>query len=231
MARQRQARNCGRADVMALNAIGKCRGLGIYGIMATLLLGTLGLQGCAKDSDGEENHADFVSNYGGRPFKGSAEGVRSQGGQANYTWQGEGRVALIEPSTDSVSLVIMADFGAEGEINFKVRGAYSDNAYRATETSGSSYFTVIDQRLKGEIDNGKQLMLFEGLLEKERADISLKVTFLEEVGTFPKDATLDLTLRTTRDASPAAGDGAGCQMRLVPIWSPSGMTMGMVPDC
>jgi len=26
-------------------------------------------------------------------------------------------------------------------------------------------------------------------------------------------------------------DTEGCQMRLVPIWSPSGMTMGMVPDC
>lgn len=188
------------------------------------------LLGCGKDDHSDINREDFVSLYGGKPFKGTAIGLLSEAGQTTYTWNGEGRIALIEATTDSVSLVFIADFDDEGEINFKVRGAYDGTQY-STGRDQSSYFNVQDQQIDGLIINEDQRMTFQGKMEKEKATLNMRVEFLKETGSFPQGSLLDLTFETTREIVAGDEDGEGCQMRLVPIWSPSGVTMGMVPDC
>lgn len=71
------------------------------------------LSSCAKDSEEIKGQEDFVNMYGGKPFVGTAKGIRSQNGVTNYTWKGVGRVVLIEALADSVSVFFMADFGDE----------------------------------------------------------------------------------------------------------------------
>lgn len=191
----------------------------------------LALGACSK-SDQQENQEDFVSIYGGKPYKGTAKGERSANGTTNYRWEGEGRVALIEQTADSVSLVFMADFDEEGEINFKVRGRYDgQHFYTADQDDPSIYFEVSEERITSNITNDVQKMQFGGRLGREKADLTMRVEFLEASGIFPAGSELELRFETARDLATDDGDGSGCSMRLVPIWSPSGVTMGMVPDC
>ncbi|KGE16199.1 hypothetical protein [Sphingobacterium deserti] len=187
------------------------------------------LTGCSKDGDGPSDNDDFVSLYGSKPFKGEAKGQRLLNGQVNYNWEGEARIALMEPTADSVSLLFLADFGDEGEINFKIRGAYNDGNFRAGESDPNSMFAINGNTLTGTIVNSSQSMNFNGSFEREKASVAMRVEFLEEIGAFPKNAILNLTFETSRDMT--TDNGEGCEMRLVPIWSPSGVTMGMVPDC
>lgn len=195
-------------------------------VIACLLL----LSGCTKDDDGQDANQNFNEVFGGKPYKGTAIGIRSQDGVENYTWNGEGRVALIEATADSVSIVFMADFGELGEMNFKVRGKYDHSTYRMDTTDPNIFFRITDEKITGAIDNAQQEMAFEGTMKREMTTMRMRVSFKEANGPFPKGSALDLTFDTHR--RPDDNDnGEGCQMRLVPIWSPSGVTMGMVPDC
>lgn len=194
---------------------------------AAMLLFALG---CAKDEGVADRSDNFIESYGGTPFKGEAKGIRSVNGEANYTWTGDGRIVLMESTADSVSILFMADFGDEGEINFKVRGAHRDLNFQAGGEDPTQAFTVNDGQLRGKIINQDQSIDFNGDLQREKAIVHMHVEFLEETGVFPANAVLDLHFDTQRKAA-EADDTEGCQMRLVPIWSPSGMTMGMVPDC
>lgn len=74
-------------------------------------------------------------------------------------------------------------------------------------------------------------MRFEGMMKKEQAKMTAQIYFKEASDPFPKGSTLSLSFDTNREVSDDDDDGSGCQMRLVPIWGPNGMTMGMVPDC
>lgn len=198
---------------------------------STLLLAfMLLLTGCAKENNEQEANQNFNETFGGTPFKGTATGIRSQNGADDYTWKGEGRIALIEATADSVSMVFMADFGDLGEMNFKVRGKYDRSTYRMDTTDPSIFFHIIDENISGAIKNKQQEMSFEGSLKKETASMTMRVNFKEENGPFPKGSSLKLTFDTRRTIDDG-DDGEGCKMRLVPIWSPSGVTMGMVPDC
>lgn len=196
-----------------------------FGLFAFLLL----ILSCSKDDSKALGKEDFVSLFGGNSFKGTAKGVRSEDGQNTYNWDGVGRITLMEDTADSVSLVFLADFGKEGEINFKVRGTYKGPNYSWSVQDGSSYFKVEQQRIDGLFVNAEQHMTFQGTMEQEKVQTHIRVEFLENNGVFPKGSVLDLNFDTAREI--IDDDGKGCQMRLVPIWGPSGMTMGMVPDC
>lgn len=188
------------------------------------------LSACSKDNGGQDTNQNFNETFGGKPFKGTAKGVLLEDGVESYTWNGEGRVAFIEATADSVSIVFMADFGELGETNFKVRGKYDISSYRMEPTDPNIFFRIIDGKITGAIDNAQQEMSFEGTMRRETTVMHMRVNFKEENGPFSKGSTLDLTFDTRRTIDDN-GDGGGCQMRLVPIWSPTGVTMGMVPDC
>ncbi len=194
------------------------------------LLLSLSFFGCTKDETENLNDENFVSAYGGKPFKGKAKGIRSEDGQTTYEWNGDGRIAIIETTADSASIVFMADFGKEGEINFKLRGAYSGLSYQLSDQQQNPVFMISDQRIIGEITNSEQQMIFNGSMAKNQAILNVQVKFKKETGAFPEGAVLDLTIDGERTIA-EEGSGEGCQMRLVPIWSPNGITMGMVPDC
>lgn len=186
------------------------------------------LPGCSKD-DTAITTKDFTTLYGGRPFKGSAAGIRSQSGRETHRWGGEGRVAVIEVSRDSVSLVFMADFAEVGEVNLKIRGAYQGNGFQATGPSLD--FSIVDGKISGNAVNEQQRIVFSGTIAPETSKLDMRIEFLQGQEGFPEGSVLELNLDTSREHGDSSGDGAGCNMRLVPIWSPSGMTMGMVPDC
>jgi hypothetical protein len=195
-----------------------------------LLVFFLLLTGCKKDTSEQDANQTFNETFGGKPFKGTATGIRSQNGADDYTWKGEGRVALIEATADSVSMVFMADFGDLGEMNFKVRGKYDQSTYRMDTADPNIFFRIIDEKITGTLTNTQQEMSFQGTLRQETANMVMRVNFKEENGPFPKGSSLKLSFDTRRSID-NNDNGQGCQMRLVPIWSPSGVTMGMVPDC
>lgn len=189
-------------------------------IHSTLLLAfMLLLTGCAKENNEQEANQNFNEIFGGTPFKGTATGIRSQNGANEYTWKGEGRIALIEATADSVSMVFMADFGDLGEMNFKVRGKYDRTTYRMDTTDPSIFFRIIDENITGAIKNTQQEMSFEGSLKKETASMTMRVNFKAENGPFPSGSSLKLTFDTRRTIADD-DNGDGCEMRLVPIWSP-----------
>lgn len=195
-----------------------------------LCLSAIVLMGCAKEDPENGTEKDFVAFYGGAPFRGTAVAVRSQNGADDYRWEGEGSVFLMEESPDSVSLVFIADFDEQGEINFKLRGKYEGLSYKLEAEGTADYFHVVNQKISGLIDNAEQNMQFDGTMQEGNAKMSVQVQFKQTSGAFPAGSTLDLVFDTRRDVEDSE-DTDGCQMRLVPIWGPNGMTMGMVPDC
>lgn len=187
--------------------------------------------GCSKSEPTANEAQDFVALYGGKPFKGTAKGKRSQDGQVNYQWTGEANIVLMDKTADSVSLVLMADFGEEGAINFKVRGAYDGQRFFTSDPQQPAvFFEINDGRVNSNIKNDLQTMLFSGSMSPEKAFVQMEVAFLQASGIFPAGSVFDMQFDTTREGA-GADDTEGCQTRLVPIWSPSGVTMGMVPDC
>lgn len=185
------------------------------------------LLGCSKED--EQPAADFVTLYGGAPFKGTVTGVRSVPGSETPQWDGTGRIALIETSPDSVSLVFMADFGDIGEANLKIRGAYEHDRFEATGPNAD--FNIAGGNVDGYMANEQQTITFDGTLSREQSAVTVHVEFLQEQVGFPEGATLDLHFDVRRDLDDSPGGGEGCDLRLVPVWGPSGMTLGMVPDC
>ncbi|WP_028295288.1 hypothetical protein [Olivibacter sitiensis] len=184
---------------------------------------------CSKDEQGGQEHeASFSEKYGGQPYTGEAKGELLIDGKVVHTFEGKGTVAAIEPTNDSISLVFRADFDASGEITFKVRGQQrGENFFSENEAIN---FRIVDQEIEGEMTNSVQQIHFSGDAREKLVFMDMNVLFLENSDPFPKGSTLKLAFRTSREVTDSE-DGEGCQMRLVPIWSPNGMTMGMVPDC
>jgi hypothetical protein len=196
----------------------------LIGFLCIILL--LLSAGCSKEN---VNNKDFATTYGGKPYKGDVRVELFENGTSLNTWNGDGRIAVIEAEADSVSIVFMADYGTTGEVNFKVRGKYDQMNYMMGDQQ-PSYFKVNGKTIDGKIFTADQNFNFTGTIENERVNMTMQVEFLKDLNGFKQGDRLDLNFNTTRDIS-EGNSTEGCQMRMVPIWSPNGMTMGMVPDC
>ena len=189
--------------------------------------------GCSKDEKPHTSQSSFGDQFGGTPYRGDATGKLFINGSLQYTWEGNATVSAIEQTTDSISLVFQANFGDEGEINLKIRGQ-DDNGNFLLESPGT-VFRIIDNDIFGQFENDAQTLSFSGDFRERHVFADVDVLFIESTDVFPAGSTLTLAFRATReiavDAPDTPNDGNGCTMRLVPVWSPSGLTMGMVPDC
>lgn len=185
------------------------------------------LLACSKEDP--QPMEDFVTLYGGAPFKGTAVGIRSVSGSETHRWDGTGSIALIETSPDSVSLIFMADIADIGEVNLKVRGAYGRDHFQATGPDHD--FSISDGKVDGHVANDQQAITFGGTMSRGQSVLAVRVEFLQGQEGFPGGSALELHFDTRRDLDDDPDGGEGCGVRLVPIWGPSGMTMGMVPDC
>lgn len=197
----------------------------------TIFMVSLLFFGCSKDDSTPMADGNFDELFGGRPYKGTARGVRSQHGEADYTWNGEGRIAVIEASNDSVSVVFMADFDDQGEINLKFRGKIHGSDLRLEAADSENYFVISQEKIDGKIENAAQSMSIDGVFQRGKADLIMSVYFKETDRAFPAGSTLNLQLNTSREIPTENDNDSGCGVRVVPIWGPNGMTMGMVPDC
>ena len=197
-----------------------------------LLIGCILFLGCAKENDENTNFKNFTEEYGGKPFKGSVTQVVTGEGFEDINWNGDGMITLIEASDDSISVVFLADFGNQSEINFKMRGIVDGLNFRFEDDESASFFHVVDEKISGNSESTVQQMRFDGTMKKDQAKMTAQIYFKDANGPFPKGANLKLDFNTSREiTNNDDGGDYGCQMRLVPIWSPSGVTMGMVPDC
>lgn len=185
--------------------------------------------GCAKESD--QLDEGFTSLYGGIPYKGTISGRVSIDGGNELDLSGKGSIALIEATRDSVSIVFMSDIDGLGEINIKIRGKFDGKSFYMDDENPNIYFKIIDQNMEGKSVSDSQDMIFEGKLERERGQMKMVAVFKQETESFPKGTRLELSFNTNRDISRSEGDVGGCPTRLVPVWSPNGVVMGMVPDC
>lgn len=199
----------------------------IFSILALLFI----LGSCSKGKSNDTHSDTFSSLYGGKPFKGSATALLEREGFPDLIWEGDATVALMESSADSVSMVFLGDFGNKSEINFKLRGKMEGSHFRLEGNNSASFFQINDEKITGNLDNDVQKISFGGTMRKERAKMTAHIYFKKASAPFPKGAVLKLELDARRAIVDDGEDGPGCQMRLVPIWGPSGMTMGMVPDC
>lgn len=191
-----------------------------------LLLLTLLFASCSKDSDEHVEEHDFATLYGGNPYKGTVIGTRSISGNDTHRWEGDARIVVMEATGDSASVVVMADFADVGEINLKIRGAYHRSSFYAEGEQVD--FQINNQNIKGSIANQMQKIDLNGTLTSAHSDLVMVVEFLQGQDGFPPGSKLVMTFETSRNVNE---NTAGCTMRVVPIWGPSGMTMGMVPDC
>ncbi len=200
-----------------------------YLIVAVIGMCMLSCTSCSKDSS-ESEQDSFIIQYGGKPYKGESTGDFYTNGERRQSWNGSATIALIEVEGDSVSMYIGADFGNDSKLNFKIRGKQEGLDY-SREKGDKDHFAIRGDQITGYFENPDQIMQFNGKMEKGQARISAKVTFLRTSGVFPKGSELNLSFDTSRKIEKPGENDEGCQMRMVPIWSPSGMTMGMVPDC
>ncbi|MBD1431444.1 hypothetical protein H8B06_01290 [Sphingobacterium sp. DN00404] len=189
------------------------------------------LLGCTKEDNPARENEDFNSLYGGIPYKGTVQGRISLDEGNALDLSGDGSIALIEATSDSVSIVFLSDIDDLGEINIKIRGEFNSKSFHMGKESSGIYFRVVDQIINGKFTSETQDMVFEGKLEKESGQMEMVAIFKEETESFPEGTRLELNFDTSRKITENDDDGPGCQMRMVPIWDPNGMTMGMVPDC
>lgn len=190
-----------------------------------------GLLACSEDTN-PAVVGDFYEVYGGKPFKGESRAVieLEEGGQ-QQVFDGDGRIALIDQVADSVSLIFMADFDSAGEVNLQVRGRYDEKNYVMETEDPDVFFLVEAGHISGKSDNATQTMIFDGTMEHEQVYVTVEVLFKQAVSPFPAGSSLHLTFDTRRKIEEGESGGTGCQMKMVPVWGPYGMTMGMVPDC
>src|SRR5690606_9114913 len=189
------------------------------------------LLGCTKEDDQVRESEDFSSLYGGIPYKGTVRGSLLLEGGNKLDLSGAGSIALIEDTRDSVSIVFLSDIEDLGEINIKIRGKYDRKSFYTGNENSDIYFKITDQTINGEFISETQEMTFDGRLEREQRQMKMLAVFKKETESFPKGTRLELNFNTSRDVTENDSGGSGCQMRMVPIWGPNGMTMGMVPDC
>jgi len=187
--------------------------------------------GCTKEDNQAQEGEDFNSLYGGIPYKGTVQGSISLDGGNELDLSGEGSIALIEDKQDSVSIVFLSDIEDLGEINIKIRGKFDQKSFYMGNENPDIYFKVVDQIINGKFVSEMQEMDFDGKLERELGQMKMIAIFKQETESFPKGTRLELDFDTRREVTENDDDGSGCQMRMVPIWGPNGMTMGMVPDC
>ena len=185
--------------------------------------------GCSKDSNQPDQ--GFTSLYGGVPYKGTVIGRVSIDGGNELALSGKGSIALIEATKDSVSIVFLSDLNRLGEINIKIPGKFDGDSFYMEDENPNIYFKVTDQNIDGKSISESQEMTFQGKLERERGQMKMVAVFKQETESFPKGTRLELNFDTNRDVSNNNGDVKGCPTRLVPVWSPTGVVMGMVPDC
>ena len=194
---------------------------------------TIGFMGCSKNEKSPPAPSGFGDQYDGTPYRGDATGKLFTDGSLQYTWEGNATVSAIEQTADSISLVFQADFGDEGEINLKIRGQDRDGNFLLENPD--EVFRVIDNDIFGQFENDAQAVSFSGDFRERHVFADVDVLFHEDTDVFPAGSTLKLAFRATREIAvedPGTSNGGnGCTLRLVPVWSPSGMTMGMVPDC
>jgi hypothetical protein len=93
------------------------------------------------------------------------------------------------------------------------------------------FFRIKDQTINGKFISEAQEMSFDGNLRRDKGQMKMVAIFKQETESFPEGTGLELNFDTSRDITENDDGGSGCQMRMVPIWGPNGMTMGMVPDC
>ncbi|MGH2622479.1 MAG: hypothetical protein ACRDE7_02340 [Sphingobacterium sp.] len=197
-----------------------------------ILIVSIFFLGCTKENDENNTRDNFTGKYGGKPLNGSVTQVLTGEGFEDINWNGEGMISLIEASDDSISIVFLADFGSQREVNFKMRGKVDGFNFRSGDDEPASFFRIVDEKITGNSESAVQEMRFDGTMKKGQAKMTAQIYFKETNHPFPKGATLSLKFNTSREITNSdGGDVSGCQMRLVPIWSPTGVTMGMVPDC
>ncbi|NQD72031.1 hypothetical protein HP439_14995 [Sphingobacterium shayense] len=197
-----------------------------------LLIGCILFLGCAKEIDENTNFKNFTGEYGGKPFKGSVTQVLTGKGFEDMSWDGDGTITLIEASDDSVSVIFLANFGKLGELNFKMRGKVDGLNFRIEEDESASFFRIVNEKISGNSESAAQDMRFDGTMQREQAKMTAQIYFKEASDPFPKGSTLRLNFNTKRKVMiNDDGDVSGCQMRVVPIWTPDGLVMGMVPNC
>lgn len=199
-------------------------------ILYSILLLTM-FAACSKDENHDFENMTFQELYGGRPYRGTAKAIITGVGATEQTIDGDGRIVLMDETADSVSLVFLADFGKTGEVNMKLRGKQDGNSFRVEGDNIPGFFRVSNESIQGNIDNPIQTMKFAGTLKREQGILQLEVYFKEATESFPQGSSLKLHLETSRKLPQEGDDTSGCQTRVVPIWGPNGMTMGIVPDC
>lgn len=186
------------------------------------------LVGCSKDENEQLSKGRFGEQFGGTPYRGNATGELFVDDELIYVWEGTATVSAIEQTADSVSLVFQANFGDEGEVNLKMRGRDYDGDFLLENPD--AVLRVIDGTISGRLENPAQTIALSGDVHDRYVNADIEVLFNQSTEVFPAGSTLKLAFRTAREVEHTGG-GDGCAMRLVPIWSPNGMTMGMVPDC
>ena len=203
--------------------------LSVFAIVASAMM----FVSCSKSEKPQSTPDSFGSQYGGTPYRGDATGKLFTDGSLQYTWEGNATVSAIEQTADSVSLVFQADFGDEGEITLKIRGRDHNGSFLLENPN--EVFRIVNNDIFGELENDSQMLSFSGDFRERHVFADVDVLFHEDTGVFPAGSTLKLAFRTTREIAvedPGTSNGGnGCTLRLVPVWSPSGMTMSMVPDC
>lgn|GEM_PF-801169 len=193
-------------------------------LIATILV----MGGCSKDNSEGDGKDSFISAYDGTPFRGTSKGMVVIG-NSSRTWNGKSSIALTDIKADSASMVFRADFGDDATINFMLRGREQGMSL-ISDASATSNFRIADRNISGKVNNPSQEIVLEGTSSANKIFMTMKVTFKEETDGFPKGTVLTVSFDAERESGDGNG-GEGCQLRMVPIWGPNGMTMGMVPDC
>ncbi len=187
---------------------------------------------CQKNDSDDLSNQNFYGLYGGRPYRGAAKAViNAPTVDRDVVLDGDGRIALMDSSGDSVSIVFMADFGQQGEVNLKLRGKINGADFHMGDSDRQNFFNVRGEAMDGKVINAIHEMAFSGKMRRDQTSMRCEVNFKEADGIFPKGSTLHLTFETSRKIPSSSDEGTGCQTRVVPIWGPNGMSMGIVPDC
>ncbi|MFT2007887.1 hypothetical protein ACMA1I_04365 [Pontibacter sp. 13R65] len=186
------------------------------------------LLSCKKDYAAEQT---FIQKYNGEPYKGTAAVTINTGASPGNTVNGTSSAQLMEVRGDSATVVITTKLSNINSLNLKIKGKQDKEVWSSAE--GELNLQISPQGIiSGQTTTQQEQYDFEGSMTETNFILKMHVVQLKQIDNLPAGTQLTVTYNAQREKHENSSGGKGnCRTVVRPISTPTGVVMGMVPEC
>ncbi|TXK52143.1 hypothetical protein FVR03_01605 [Pontibacter qinzhouensis] len=195
---------------------------GFFWCMLLLLLG------CNRDEEATET---FIQKVDGEPYKGTASIQVNTGKGPGNTIEGTTSFQLMDVKGDSATIAITTKLPNNNTLNLKIKGKQDGQAWQSGEKE-LTFHVSAQGIISGETTTPQEKFKFDGSLSETNLVLKTHIVQLVQVDEFPAGTELMIMHNAQRELKQGGnGSSGGCNLVLRPISTPTGLVMGMVPEC